>query len=349
LVAGDGALEEVREFLHVLQFHEREGILRAVLLGQAELGEPLVSHELEIRPGVGHRHPRYASRQHVVRELRLDVDRLNDHLPDPVGEILIEQLGLLSPDRADHLEREVHVCRLVPEHPIRAGRQSVQQSLRPQEIDIGERRKEEQPLDARSETDEVQHEGLAVLCGGQLIERPHAVHPAETEVGLGGNGGNVLDGRERRRSLVEVGDVVVEQRQVELHVQRFLVQLPAQIHTSLRAVDVLVQVQHQVVSDDRVTGGEECHEPVDEVPLGGRQLAIEVDNVVGEIDLLDRPRVADGVAVHVEELRVPHRPECQLEARVEDVAALGRSVAGGIDDGRAARRWVTERWDEFGF
>jgi len=73
-----------------------------------------------------------------------------------------------------------------------------------------------------------------------------------------------------------VGDVVVEQREIELHVQRFLVELTRQVHASLGRIDVGVEVQHEVVGDDRVARCKERHEPIDEVPFGGRQLAIEV-------------------------------------------------------------------------
>ena len=64
-------------------------------------------------------------------------------------------------------------------------------------------------------------------------------------------------------AFVHVGDVVVEQRQVELHVQRLFVQLARQVHPGFGRVDVLVEVEHEVVRHDRVAGGEERHEPAD--------------------------------------------------------------------------------------
>ena len=54
-------------------------------------------------------------------------------------------------------------------------------------------------------------------------------------------------GGERLVALRRVGHVGVEQRQVELHVQRFFVELARQVHPRFGRVDVLVQVEHQVV------------------------------------------------------------------------------------------------------
>ena len=107
----------------------------------------------------------------------------------------------------------------------------------------------------------------------QLVEVADRVHPLEAELGLGADRRDRLDGREGLGPLVVVGQVGVEQRQVELHVQRLLVQLAGQEQPGLGGVDVLVQVEHEVVGDDRVAGGEEGDEPADEVPLGRQQLA----------------------------------------------------------------------------
>ena len=52
--------------------------------------------------------------------------------------------------------------------------------------------------------------------------------------------------------------------------QRLFVELARQVHARLGRVDVPVEVQHQVVRDDRVAGREEGDQPLDQVPLGGR-------------------------------------------------------------------------------
>ena len=98
--------------------------------------------------------------------------------------------------------------------------------------------------------------------------------------------------------LVLVGDVGVEQRQVELDVHGLLEQLARQVHARLRGVDVLVEVQHQVVRDDRVAGREERDQALDQVPLGRRSASRRSATSVCEVDLLDRPRVLDRVPVH---------------------------------------------------
>ena len=208
---------------------------------------------------------------------------------------------------------------LVAEHPVGAVGEPVEQPLRTQEVDVGERGEEEQALDAAGETDQVEQELLALRRGLDPIEALDRVDPLEAELGLGPDRGDVLDRRERRLALGHVGQVVVEQREVELHVQRLLVELPRQVHPGFGGVDVLVQVEHQVVRHDRVARGEERHQPRHEVLLRRHQLAVEVDEVVGEVDLVDGPGVLDGVLVHVEEHRVAHRPQREVESGVEDV------------------------------
>ena len=130
-------------------------------------------------------------------------------------------------------------------------------------------------------------------------------------------------------ALVLIRDVGVEQRQVELDVQRLFVELTTQVHAGFGRVDVLVQVEHQVVRHDRVARCEERDQTVDQVPLGGQQLALQVDEVVGEVDLLHRPGVADRVPVHVVELRIAHRPQRQVETGIQQVAGPDDGLGGG--------------------
>ena len=88
-------------------------------------------------------------------------------------------------------------------------------------------------------------------------------------------------------ALLRVGDVGVEQRQVELDVQRLFVELARQVHPRLGRVDVLVEIEDEVVRDDRVAGREEGDEALDEVALGVGHLLLQVADVGGEVDLLD--------------------------------------------------------------
>ena len=107
--------------------------------------------------------PGHALAEHVGSEQVLAVDGLVEHLADVGFEFGVEQLGLLLAHGVDDLEREVHVAALVAEHPVGAVGQTVQQALRAQEVHVGERREEEQPLDARGEADQVEQELLALL------------------------------------------------------------------------------------------------------------------------------------------------------------------------------------------
>ena len=230
---------------------------------------------------------------------------------------------------------------LVAEHPVGAGGEAVEQTLGAQEVDVGEGAEEEQALDAGGEADQVEQERAPVVLGAQLVEAADRVHPLEAELGLGADRRDRLDGGEGLGPLVVVGQVVVEQREVELHVQRFLVELPGQEQAGLRGVDVLVQVEHEVVGDDRVAGGEEGDEAADEVALGGDHLA-QVDEVVGEVDLLDRPRVADRRPVALVELRIAHRPQREVEARVEDRSTGPPAAALGWAIGPVGSSWTSD-------
>ena len=144
------------------------------------------------------------------------------------------------------------------------------------------------------------------------------VQPAHAELRLAPDGRDVLDRGERLEALLRVRHVRVEQRQVELHVQRLLVELARQVHARLGRVHVLVEAQHHVVGDDRVARREERDQAPDEVPLALRHSLLQVGHVGREVDLLDRPGVLDGGPVHLEELGVHHRPQRQAVAGVED-------------------------------
>lgn len=122
----------------------------------------------------------------------------------------------------------------------------------------------------------------------------------------------------------------------------FLVELAAQIQPGLGRVDVLVEAEHEVVGNDRVAGGEERHEASDQVGLGRAELVAQVRDVTAQVDLFDDPRVADGGPVVLVELRVPHRPQRQVEARVQDrpsgrVGVADRRVRRGSRDLGAGR------------
>jgi hypothetical protein len=219
----------------------------------------------------------------------------------------------------DDLESELEVCALIAEDPVRSRRKAVQQALGAQEVDIGEGREEEQTFNAGGEADQVQQELAAVLYGLQVIELLNGVHPAHAEIGLLVNRRNVLHGGEGGGALVGIRDVVVQQREVELHVHSLFKQLAREIETSFRRIDVLVEIQHQVVGDDGVTGGEEGDQALDKVNLGRGELAAQIDQVGGEVDLFHGPGVLDAVAEHVIEDRVAHGAQGQAETGIENM------------------------------
>ena len=246
---------------------------------------------------------------------------LLDHLYDLLAELVVEQVGFFLAGGGDDFQGEVHVAAFVAEHPVGAGGEAVEQTFGAQEIHIGERREEEQPLYAGGEADEVEEEPLAVLAGLEGGELVDGIYPAEAEVGFLADGRDVLHGGEGFVTLLRVGDVVVQQGEIELDVQGFFVELARQIHPSLGRIDVLVEIDDEVVGHDSVARSEERHQTVDEMPLLRRELAAEVVKVVREINLVHRPCVLDGIPIHLVKSRIPHRPQGELIARVEQPAS----------------------------
>ena len=129
----------------------------------------------------------------------------------------------------------------------------------------------------------------------QLVELLDGVHPLHAELRLLGDGRDVLDRGEGGCARVGIGDVVVEQRQVELDVHRLFKELAREIQARFGRVDVLVEIEHEVVRDDGVAGGEEGDEALDEMDLRRREARAQVDKIGREVDLFDGPGVVDAV------------------------------------------------------
>ena len=129
LICRDAAFEEVGEFLHVLQIHERERIFCSVNLLQAEHDETLVGDEFEILPHVGDRESRDAAAQDVLGKLHFALDGFVDHLDDLAVELFVKKLRLFVSDLFDDIESKRHVSRFVAKNPIRSRRKAVKQSL----------------------------------------------------------------------------------------------------------------------------------------------------------------------------------------------------------------------------
>lgn len=174
----------------------------------------------------------------------------------------------------------------------------MEQPPRAQEVHVGEGLVEEEPLDDRREADEVEQEGLAVLPTLELPEVEDRVDPPEAEVGPWLDRGDVVDRREGLVPLLLVRHIGVEQRQVELHVHRLLEELPAEVEPRLLGVDVLVEVENEVVRDDRVAGGDEGHQPRHEVlPFEARPwTASHVRDHLQQFVAKGAGRVAEGLS-----------------------------------------------------
>ncbi|MDF2696288.1 MAG: hypothetical protein K0S65_4671 [Labilithrix sp.] len=78
-----------------------------------------------------------------------------------------------------------------------------------------------------------------------------------------------------------------------------------------------VEVQDEVVRDDRVAGREEGDQALDEMAFRVRHLALQIERVGREVDLLDGPGVLDRVLVHLEEARIRHRTQRQTKTGIE--------------------------------
>ena len=72
----------------------------------------------------------------------------------------------------------------------------------------------------------------------------------------------------------------------------------------------------RLLDDDRVAGGKERHQPLDQMPLGRRHALAQMAEIDLEIDLLDRPGVLDRRAIHLVEARIAHRPQREIEAGI---------------------------------
>ena len=204
----------------------------------------------------------------------------------------------------------------------------MQQAARTQVVDVGERGEEEQAFDARGEADQVEQELASMLTRLEAVDVLDRVDPLEAELALLADRRNAFDRCERLVALGRLRNIGVEQREVELHVQCFLIQLAREVHACFGRIHVLVQVQHQVVRHDRVAGGEERDQTMDQVAIRVGHLLVEVRRIEREIHFLHRPRVADRRAIHLVELRILHGPKGQLEAGVEDVGIAGDRRSG---------------------
>jgi hypothetical protein len=195
---------------------------------------------------------------------------------------------------------------LVSEYPVCARCETMEQTLRTEKINVRKSCEEEEAFDTRSEADQVKKELAAMLQRLELVELLNRIHPLHAEVGLFGDGWNILDGSEGRGPLVRVGHIVVEQSEIKLDMDGFFKELPREIQTGLGRVDVFVEIEYEIVRHNAVPSSKESNKPLNHVNLCRRDPLLEIDQVSLKIDLLNSPGVFDAIAKHVIKDRETH-------------------------------------------
>src|SRR6187402_545193 len=318
LVCGDAALEEVRELLHILKLHEAEGILCIEVSTDTEALKTRISHVTKILTHIAYRKTGYTATEKIFSKLRFGVDRFFHHDDDLALQLRVPKIRLLRTHNLHDFEGELKMRALVTEDPVGARSKAMQEALGTEEVDISKRREEEETFDASSKADEVEKELAAMLLRLQCLQLLNAVHPLHAEVSLLGDGRDVLYCSEGGITLFRLWNVVIQKREVELHMHGLFKQLPREVKTRLGRVDVLVKVEHEIVRNDRVSGCEEGNEALDGVDLGWCETLLQIDEVCLEVDFFDGPCVLDAVAAHVIELRIAHGAQCETQAWIEN-------------------------------
>ena len=144
--------------------------------------------------------------------------------------------GLFAPHGVEHFECERHVRALIAEHPVRAGGKARQQPARTQEVHVGKSAEEEQAFDAGREAGEIQQKATLVGIGLEMLpsENTSSVQRWQNSA-LRRIDGMLSIAAKACGAPLLVGHVVVEQRQIELDVQRFLDTAAATDTCALRA------------------------------------------------------------------------------------------------------------------
>ena len=154
--------------------------------------------------------------------------------------------------------------------------------------------------------------------------------------------GIVLNRGERFGALLRIGHISVEQRQIELNVQRLFIELPRKIHAGFRRIDVLVQIQHEIIANDAVARCEEGHQPFDQMLLGRLHARTKIGDVGREIDFFHRPCILDRRLEHLEIDGILHRAKREIESWIENHDFFGLISFTGkprrIPDSPANRR-----------
>src|ERR1700739_2242851 len=225
LVGRHAPLEEVRQFLHVLKFHEAKRILRTKYRSDAERFQTAIGNVLQVFPHVGGGKTTDTETQDIVREGHFALHCVFQHGGYALLDIFVKQSRLLLSGRPNHFQSKPNMRALVAEDPVGTGREPMQQAAGTKKVDIGKCCEKEQALNATGKADEIQQKAAAVLYGLDFCQAIDGVDPAETKFRLFSNGSNVLDRVECLLPLFWVRDVGVKERQIEVHVLRFFKKL----------------------------------------------------------------------------------------------------------------------------
>src|SRR5450432_3349992 len=132
--------------------------------------QSLIGDKCKILAHVSYRKTRNTVLQEVFGKQRLAFNRLFYHLEDTSFELGIEQFRLFATDGVNHFIGKRHVRALVAKHPVSACGKSIQQSTRPQEINVCKRCEKEQSFDANRKTDQVQQKVSSVIWSSQFVQ-----------------------------------------------------------------------------------------------------------------------------------------------------------------------------------
>src|SRR6266436_5816314 len=143
LIGRYSPLEEVGKFLHVLEFHKSEGILRTEHRRDAECLQAAIRDVLQVLPHVGWGKPTHTETQDVVRERHLAFHSVFQHGGYALLHVRVKQARLLFSYGAAHFQSKLNVGTLVAEDPVGARSKPVQQPTRTEKIDVGKGCKKE--------------------------------------------------------------------------------------------------------------------------------------------------------------------------------------------------------------
>src|SRR5258708_13202167 len=154
LIGRYSPLEEVCKFLHVLEFHESEGILRAEHRRDAERFQAAIRDVLQVFPHVGWGKPTHTKTQDVVRERHLAFHSVFQHGGYALLHVRVKQARLLFSYGAAHFQSKLNVGTLVAEDPVGARSKPVQQPTRPEKKNQGKSRKKKKTFQPPTKTNE---------------------------------------------------------------------------------------------------------------------------------------------------------------------------------------------------